>query len=70
MRLMNIQNDSRVKEMAIEICLRAMSKIIFLDFKPSTIAGSALLLALNLKRDHFKQLEHTTLEDWSVGMEQ
>lgn len=55
--------------MAIEVCLRSMSKIIFLDYKPSTIAGSALLLALNLKKDHHKELEYTTLEDWTLGME-
>jgi len=55
--------------MAIEICLRSMSKIIFLDYKPSTIAGSALLLALNLKRDHFHELVCTTMEDWTAEMQ-
>jgi transcription initiation factor TFIIIB Brf1 subunit/transcription initiation factor TFIIB len=48
LRLLNVHDNDKIKQLAIEICLRSMTKIIFYDFKPSIIAGSALLLAINI----------------------
>lgn len=48
MRLLNVQDNDKIKSLALELCLRAMTKIIFSDFKPSIIAGAALLLGINI----------------------
>jgi len=51
LRLYELQSDKKIKDAAMDLCLKAMTKILFLDFPNSVIAGSALLLALTLYSD-------------------
>jgi hypothetical protein len=48
LRLSEVHKDESVCNLAKELCQRAVAKIRFLDYKPSEIAGAALLLAINL----------------------
>jgi hypothetical protein len=51
LRLMNLHENLKVKALAVELCLRSMAKIIFLDYKPSMIAATSLILAINIRNE-------------------
>jgi transcription initiation factor TFIIIB Brf1 subunit/transcription initiation factor TFIIB len=48
MRLCELHKDEEICEQAVELLKIASSRIVFLDFRPSNIAASALILSLCL----------------------
>lgn len=48
LRLSNLHKNTKVISIAREICQRAAAKSSFLEFRPSEIAASSLLMAVNL----------------------
>lgn len=52
--------------MSIELCIRAFSKIIFLDFKPSILAAAALAVSINLKNLYFSDGTYSAILDKTI----
>lgn len=48
LRLSEVHKEESISNLAKELCQRAVAKIKFLDYKPSEMAGAALLMAVNL----------------------
>jgi len=69
LRLLNLENDLSVKNIAVELCIRAVTKSIFLDYRPSIIAATALLLSINLNSDKEIQSFEENINIWSVKIE-
>lgn len=65
MRLLNVQDNDKIKSLALELCLRAMTKIIFLDFKPSIMAGAALLLGINIYYKNHSIINNNSFKYWN-----
>jgi hypothetical protein len=48
LRLADLHEDYKIVTLSEELCKLSMTKVSFLDYKPSIIAGCALILACNL----------------------
>jgi hypothetical protein len=80
LRLLNLHENHKVKALAVELSLRAMAKIIFLDYKPSIIAAAALVLAVSIRkervtshgldRDHPAMINPYSLSCWSDTLQE
>lgn len=65
LRLLNVQDNDKIKSLALELCLRSMTKIIFSDFKPSIIAGAALLLGINIYYKNHNVINNNSFKYWN-----
>lgn len=54
----------------MELCLRAMTKIIFSDYKPSVIAGAALLLGVNIYYKNHNIINQNSFKYWTTEIEE
>ena len=63
-RLLFEEPDKKIMILSEELCLRAYSKAIFLDFKPSIIAGASLIVAWNLKLNSKREKKLLNVEIW------
>lgn len=64
------QNDKDVRRTAFEITLRSLSKITFLDFQPSQLAASAVMLSINLNdEEELRDIENCK-DIWSPEIEE
>jgi len=65
LRILNVQDNDKIKSLALELCLRSMTKIIFSDFKPSIIAGAALLLGINIYYKNHNVINNNSFKYWN-----
>lgn len=69
LRLGDLQEDYKVNTIAEELCKLAMTRIQFLDYKPSQIAAAAYVLATNLSNSPAKDQVKFSVQCWNESLE-
>lgn len=65
LRLSDLQEDFKMNTIAEELCRLAMSKVEFLDYKPSQIAAAAYIIANNLSSSSTKESVKLSTNCWN-----
>lgn len=69
LRLADVHEDFKVNTLAEELCKLAMTKVEFLDFKPSLIAAGAYVLAHNLSSSPSKGQIQMNSNCWNESLQ-
>src|SRR5438874_1607688 len=67
-RLGDLHEDFKVNTIAEELCKLAMTKVEFLDYKPSQIAAAAYILAHNLANSSAKEQVKLSTNCWNENL--
>lgn len=68
LRLTNLHEDYKVTTISEELCKQSMTKMSFLNYKPSAVAASALVIAMSLANSPQEGNVIPSIEYWGKDL--